>query len=317
MERIILTRINPIVEQHLPPEQAGFREGKSTTDQVTRLVNDIEESFERKEKFGLLLIDLSAAYDTIWHKGLLYKLLQIIPDIHLVRFIMLLVQDRYFKLETSNGSRSRKRKLRNGLPQGSVLGGKKYDMYSTPLANVTNAHDVPHIAFADDKSAYLSFSLKNDVEIEKLKVKVKEEKNKLESIKEEDDTKELIDSKAFHFLYNHNYYGKEIREKSINDGIRLGSILGKKLKVRGEEKDLIFTRQNSGKINKRLIAELGFDNGNVFSHKFTERYNKANLHISVDGSGSMNGRKWDRAITSTVANPPAGFTAPVCLALIA
>ena len=64
MERIILTRINPLVEQHLPPEQAGFREGKSTTDQVTRLVTDIEETFERKEKFGLLLIDLTAAYDT-------------------------------------------------------------------------------------------------------------------------------------------------------------------------------------------------------------------------------------------------------------
>ena len=114
-------------------------------------------------------------------------------------------------------------------------------------------------------------------------------------------TKELIDSKAFHFLYNHNYYGKEIREKSINDGIRLGSILGKKLKVRVEEKDLIFTRQNSGKINKRLIAELGFDNGNVFSQVFKERYNKANLHISIDASGSMNGNKFEKSITSTIA----------------
>ena len=114
-------------------------------------------------------------------------------------------------------------------------------------------------------------------------------------------TKELIDSSAFHFLYNHNYYGKEIREKSINDGIRLGSILGKKLKVRGEEKDLIFTRQNSGKINKRLIAELGFDNGNVFSQVFKERYNKANLHISIDASGSMNGNKFEKSITSTIA----------------
>ena len=114
-------------------------------------------------------------------------------------------------------------------------------------------------------------------------------------------TKELIDSRAFHFLYQHNYYGKEIREKSINDGIRLGSILGKKLKVRGEEKDLIFTRQNSGKINKRLIAELGFDNGNVFSQVFKERYNKANLHISIDASGSMNGNKFEKSITSTIA----------------
>ena len=53
-----------------------------------------------------------------------------------------------------------------------------------------------------------------------------------------------------------------------------------KLKVRGEERDLIHTRQGSlDKIDERLISELGFDNGNVFSHKFTERYNTANLRI--------------------------------------
>ena len=113
-------------------------------------------------------------------------------------------------------------------------------------------------------------------------------------------TQELIDNHVFNFC---NKWA-QTHDRSItpiNEGLRLGTILGKKLKVRGEQRDLIFTRQNSGKIDKRLISELGFDNSNVFSHKFTERYNKANLHISVDGSGSMNGRKWDRAITSTVA----------------
>ena len=115
-------------------------------------------------------------------------------------------------------------------------------------------------------------------------------------------TQEMIDNDVFSFCskWAQNYRIDSVT-KPINEGFRLGTILGKKLKVRGEERDLIHTRQKSGKIDKRLISELGFDNGNVFSHKFTERYNKANLHISVDGSGSMNGRKWDRAITSTVA----------------
>ena len=81
----------------------------------------------------------------------------------------------------------------------------------------------------------------------------------------------------------------------------MGAILGKKLKVRGEERDLVFTRQNSGKINKRLIAELGFDNSNVFSQVFKEKYNRANLHISIDASGSMSGNKLSKAVTSTVA----------------
>ena len=78
-------------------------------------------------------------------------------------------------------------------------------------------------------------------------------------------------------------------------------MLGRKLQVRGEESQLKFSRQDSGKIDKRLIAELGFGNSNVFSHTLTERYNKAYLHISVDASGSMSGDKWNKAMTSAVA----------------
>ena len=113
-------------------------------------------------------------------------------------------------------------------------------------------------------------------------------------------TQELIRNYVFSFCNNWSLTSDRSM-MPINEGFRLGTILGKKLKVRGEERDLIFTRQTSGKIDKRLISELGFDNSNVFSHKLTERYNKANLHISIDGSGSMSGTKWDRAITSAVA----------------
>jgi len=77
--------------------------------------------------------------------------------------------------------------------------------------------------------------------------------------------------------------------------------LGRKLQVRGEESQLKFSRQDSGKIDKRLIAELGFGNSNVFSHTLTERFNKAYLHLSVDASGSMGGKKWNKAMTSAVA----------------
>ena len=125
--------------------------------------------------------------------------------------------------------------------------------------------------------------------------------NKTKVVVVPDLTQALIDSSAFHFLYSHSYSYNSNKEDAINDGLRLGAILGKKLKVRGEEKDLIYTRQTSGKINKRLIAELGFDNGNVFSQVFTERYNKANLHISIDASGSMHGNKLQKSITSAVA----------------
>ena len=62
----------------LPKEQAGFRHGKSTVDQVVLLTQNIEDSFEAKKKAGAVFIDLTAAYDTVWHCGLTCKLLRLL-----------------------------------------------------------------------------------------------------------------------------------------------------------------------------------------------------------------------------------------------
>tara|TARA_R100001463_G_scaffold2754_6_gene11399 strand:+ start:3128 stop:5158 length:2031 start_codon:yes stop_codon:yes gene_type:complete len=90
-------------------------------------------------------------------------------------------------------------------------------------------------------------------------------------------------------------------EGPVSQGITLGKKLGKKLQIRNEERTTKWTRQESGRIDKRLIAELGFDNGNVFSHSFTTKYNDAYLHISVDASGSMSGDYFESAIKSAAA----------------
>jgi nitric oxide reductase activation protein len=87
----------------------------------------------------------------------------------------------------------------------------------------------------------------------------------------------------------------------IGRGISLGKKLGKKLEIRNEERSTKWTRQNSGRIDKRLIAELGFDNENIFKTTFIEKYNDAYMHISIDGSGSMSGINFDNALKSTVA----------------
>ena len=121
-------------------------------------------------------------------------------------------------------------------------------------------------------------------------------------------TQSLIDSSQFNCASSYNqryysdddYYGNK-RYNFVEEGLRLGSMLGRKLQVRGEESQLKFSRQESGKIDKRLIAELGFGNSNVFSHTLTERFNKAYLHLSVDASGSMSGKKWNKAMISAVA----------------
>ena len=75
MEKIIIDRVEPIIDSLLPKEQAGFRRGKSTVDQVTLLTQEIEDSFSAKKKPSAVFVDLTAAYDTVWHRGLTCKLL--------------------------------------------------------------------------------------------------------------------------------------------------------------------------------------------------------------------------------------------------
>ena len=76
LERLIYARVEPLIDPLLPKEQAGFRRGKSTVDQVVLLTQNIEDSFEA----GAVFIDLTAAYDTVWHRGLTCKLLRLLPD---------------------------------------------------------------------------------------------------------------------------------------------------------------------------------------------------------------------------------------------
>jgi len=90
-------------------------------------------------------------------------------------------------------------------------------------------------------------------------------------------------------------------EKEVQDGIRLGTILGKKLQVRGEDRTTVFNRQKVGRIDKRMISSLGFGNENVFKFSELDSYKKANLHISIDASSSMNGSKWSKTLTNAVA----------------
>ena len=115
--------------------------------------------------------------------------------------------------------------------------------------------------------------------------------------------KALAESDTVSMIYKPDYsWGNmEENQKAINDGLVKGTILGRKLQVRGESRETKWTRLDSGRIDKRLIAELGFGNERVFNSTFVESYSDAFLHISVDASGSMSGRKWLNTQTCVAA----------------
>ena len=74
LERIILNCILPILDPHIPIDQAGFRTQRDTTEQALALSSFIECGFKNKLKTGAIFVDLSAAYDTVWHECLMYKI---------------------------------------------------------------------------------------------------------------------------------------------------------------------------------------------------------------------------------------------------
>ena len=145
LERLVYTRVEPILDPLLPREQAGYRRGWLTVDQVTLLTQEIEDSYSAKKKAGAVFIYLTAAYDTVWHRDLTCKLLHLLSDRYVVSLITEHVRNRGFTLTTSTESQSMLRRRKNGVLQGSVL---------VLLFNIY-IHDLPvtiarKFAYADD-----------------------------------------------------------------------------------------------------------------------------------------------------------------------
>jgi len=121
-------------------------------------------------------------------------------------------------------------------------------------------------------------------------------------------TRDLMETEDFpltrkSYSYSEKAYTLHQRSaEAVDKGIRLGTILGKKMQVRAESRDTIFNRQLTGKLDKRMVASLGYGNTQAFYTKETDMFNKVNLHISVDASSSMSGGGiWENTMTNVVA----------------
>ena len=79
-ERLLRGRLTPVLEPKIIPQQAGFREGKSTTGQLLNLTQHIEDGFEKRLVTGAVFVDLFATYDTVNHCILMTKIYQMIDD---------------------------------------------------------------------------------------------------------------------------------------------------------------------------------------------------------------------------------------------
>ena len=86
------------------------------------------------------------------------------------------------------------------------------------------------------------------------------------------------------------------RGESLEHAISLGKVLAKRLQVRNEERSLASKRLKSGKIDNRMLHEIGFDNYDIFKKVNVSQYKPSYIHISIDQSGSMSGARFEESV---------------------
>lgn len=150
LERIILNRIRDLNVNLFPDHQMAFRAGCSTTHQVLRLVEAITKGFNNKAFTPAVFLDVAKAYDSVWHTGLIYKLIQCsVPDA-IVKLIASYLSNRVFQVKEGIALSSL-HSVHAGIPQGSVIGPLLYNIYAADVPTKAETHIGQ---YADDTLVY-------------------------------------------------------------------------------------------------------------------------------------------------------------------
>ena len=159
IERVVLRQLN----EHMKlngleiEEESAYKKHHSTETIMVKVVNDLLISFDSKSATILIMLDLSAAFDTVCHT----RLLKILHDELKITGVVL----KWFKSflqgrtqRTRMGSvLSEPIEIQFGVPQGSVLGPVLFNIYIRSLYDAIKKTGFNAMGYADDQQIYKSF----------------------------------------------------------------------------------------------------------------------------------------------------------------
>ena len=164
LEKVVVSQLMPHLNRYnlFSSFQSAYRPGHSTETAILKVVNDLLLAMDEGKLSVLVLLDLSAAFDTIDHGILLHRLQHVFGIQGSVLSWFRSYLTKRFQTVSIEGTHSDPIELWFGVPQGSVLGPILFILYTQPLTSIVLKHPVSHMLYADDTQVCKSFGL-NDL----------------------------------------------------------------------------------------------------------------------------------------------------------
>ncbi|KAK2183673.1 hypothetical protein NP493_300g00032 [Ridgeia piscesae] len=157
-ERFVAQQVQHFMEENgiYGIYQSAYRSHHSAESALVRIHNDIAHSIDSRQSVLLVLLDLSAAFDTIDHTILLRRLSGYGLSGDVLAWLTSYLCDRTYVVRVKSGV-SESDIITTGVPQGTVLGPLLFNAYIAPLTTLLQKHNIRHHLYAYDTQLYITF----------------------------------------------------------------------------------------------------------------------------------------------------------------